>query len=78
MRAVLALLAIGFFLLRCRELSGGQALQQTLRARLSAASGVNMDTEMSHMIQLQNAYSANARIISTVQSLFADLLQIIR
>ena len=60
------------------QLSNGQALQQTLRAKLSAASGVNMDTEMSHMIELQNAYSANARIIGTVQTLFTDLLQMIR
>ena len=33
-----------------------QAVQTTLASKLSAQSGVNMDTEMSHMIQLQNAY----------------------
>ena len=38
-----------------------QAVQTTLASKLSAQSGVNMDTEMSHMIQLQNAYGANAR-----------------
>jgi len=34
-----------------------------------------MDTEMSQMLALQNAYSANARVISTVQSMFTQLLQ---
>ena len=52
-----------------------QAVQTTLATKLSTQSGVNMDTEMSHMIQLQNAYGANARIISTVQAMFNQLLQ---
>jgi flagellar hook-associated protein 1 FlgK len=33
-----------------------------------------MDTEMSVMIQLQNAYGANAKVISAVQSMFTQLL----
>ena len=52
-----------------------QTVQTALTARLNAQSGVNMDTEMSTMIQLQNAYGANARIISTMQTLFSQLLQ---
>ncbi len=52
-----------------------QAVQTALASKLSAQSGVNMDTEMSHMIQLQNAYGANARIISVVQAMWAQLLQ---
>ena len=44
---------------------------------MSTVSGVNMDTEMTHMIQLQNAYAVNARIISTIQTLFNELLQVI-
>jgi len=39
---------------------------------------VNMDTEMAHMIQLQNAYGANARVMSTVQAMWTQLLQAIR
>jgi flagellar hook-associated protein 1 FlgK len=52
-----------------------QAVQTALASKLSAQSGVNMDTEMSHMIQLQNAYAANARVISTVQAMWTQLLQ---
>jgi flagellar hook-associated protein 1 len=52
-----------------------QAVQTSLASKLSAQSGVNMDTEMSHMIQLQNAYGANAKIISAVQAMWSQLLQ---
>jgi flagellar hook-associated protein 1 FlgK len=37
-----------------------------------------MDTEMATMIALQNAYGANARIISTVQTLFSQLLNTVQ
>jgi flagellar hook-associated protein 1 len=56
------------------QLSTEQALQTTLTSNLTQASGVNMDTEMTRMIQLQNAYGANARIVTTVQALFTQLL----
>jgi len=55
-----------------------QAVQTALASKLSAQSGVNMDTEMAHMIQLQNAYGANARVMSTVQAMWTQLLQAIR
>ena len=49
----------------------GKALSQSL----SQQSGVNMDSELSAMVQLQNAYSANARVITTMQALWTQLLQ---
>jgi len=52
-----------------------QAVQTSLASKLSAQSGVNMDAEMSYMIQLQNAYGANAKIISAVQAMWTQLLQ---
>ena len=52
-----------------------QAVQTKLASKLSEQSGVNMDTEMSHMIQLQNAYGANAKIIAAVQAMWTALLQ---
>jgi flagellar hook-associated protein 1 FlgK len=56
------------------QLSTEQTVQTTLSGKLSAQSGVNMDTEMANMIQLQNAYGANAKIISAVQSMWTQLL----
>ena len=55
-----------------------QALQTSLNAKVSAVSGVNMDTEMSLMLSLQNAYGANARIISAVQAMFTDIMQAVQ
>jgi flagellar hook-associated protein 1 FlgK len=55
-----------------------QSVQTMLAGKLSAQSGVNMDAEMSHMIQLQNAYAANARIISTLQAMWSQLLEAVR
>ena len=61
-----------------KQLGTEQAVQTTLVKQLSAQSGVNMDTEMSNMIQLQNAYIANAKVIATVQAMWADLIATVR
>jgi len=55
------------------QLNTEQAVQTTLSNSLSTESGVNMDTQMSLMIQLQNAYGVNARIIGAVQSMWTQL-----
>ena len=56
------------------QLSTEQAVQTTLSGKLSSQSGVNMDTEMSNMIALQNAYGANAKVIAAVQAMWTQLL----
>lgn len=40
-----------------------------------ALSAVSLDEEMSRMITYQNAYSANARVLSTIDSMLADLIE---
>ncbi len=60
------------------RLTSEQAYRDGLNARLSAGSAVNMDTEMAMMLTLQTAYGANARIMSVIQSLFADLMNLVR
>ena len=42
----------------------------TLQKKMSTTSGVNMDEEMAHLLSLQNAYSANARVMSTVNEMY--------
>jgi flagellar hook-associated protein 1 FlgK len=54
------------------------ALQTSLNAKMSSVSGVNMDTEVSQMLTLQNAYGANARVIAGVQAMFTQLLQAVQ
>ncbi len=55
-----------------------QALQTSLNGKVTAVSGVNMDTEVSQMLALQQAYGANARVIAGVQSMFTQLLQAVQ
>jgi flagellar hook-associated protein 1 len=60
------------------QLSDATAMQTSLTARLSSEDGVNLDTELSAMIALQNSYGANARVMGTVQSLFSQLLNAVQ
>ncbi len=55
-----------------------QGVQTSLQKMLTGATGVDMDTELGKMIQLQNAYGANAKVITTVQAMFADVLAMIQ
>jgi flagellar hook-associated protein 1 FlgK len=55
---------------------GQDVVVNALQQRFNSESGVNIDTELSNLITLQNAYAANARVMSTVQSMFATLMQI--
>jgi flagellar hook-associated protein 1 len=55
----------------------GQRLVLTgIEKKMADSSGVNIDEELSELVQVQNAYAANARIISTVRELFDTLLRI--
>jgi flagellar hook-associated protein 1 FlgK len=60
------------------KLTTEQALQSSLSAKVATVSGVNMDTELSQMLTLQNAYGANARIMAGIQSMFTALLQAVQ
>ena len=54
-------------------LATGTSLQTTLQSKLSAGSGVSIDKELSNLIVLQNAYGANAKVITAAQTLWTDL-----
>ena len=53
-----------------------QTAVTALNQRLDSEYGVNVDEEMARLLELQNAYSANARIISAVQDLMSKLLDL--
>ncbi|WP_439361242.1 flagellar hook-associated protein FlgK [Bradyrhizobium sp. DASA03007] len=58
------------------QLQQGQSVVvSTLQAKFDSTSKVNLDSEMSNLIQLQNAYAANAHVMSVVQSMMNTLLQ---
>jgi flagellar hook-associated protein 1 FlgK len=52
-------------------------LTESLQTRLSNDSGVNVDRELALMIELQNSYGANARMIQAVKEMFDQLLSIV-
>ena len=54
------------------------ALFNALDNREKSISAVNIDEELSNMIVLQNSFSASARMISTIDQLFDELLQSVR
>jgi flagellar hook-associated protein 1 len=49
-------------------------LLSTATTAFSNATGVNLDTEMSKMLDLENSYSATARLLSTIDGMFGTLL----
>jgi flagellar hook-associated protein 1 FlgK len=54
---------------------GQDTVVSALQQRFNDQSGVNIDTELSNLIALQNAYGANARVMTTVQQMMSTLLQ---
>ena len=49
-------------------------IQTTLQGKLTSSSGVSVDDQMASVVALQNAYEANAKVVSAVQSMFTALL----
>jgi len=55
---------------------GQDTVVSALQQRFNSQSGVSIDTELSNLIALQNAYGANARVMTTIQQMMATLLQV--
>jgi flagellar hook-associated protein 1 len=47
----------------------------SLRQRFNNTSSVNIDEEMANLLNLQNAYAANARVMSTIKEMLDTLLK---
>ena len=58
------------------DLDKENILQKSYDDHASSVSGVNLDEELANTVLFQNAYSASARIITVVSTLFDVLLQI--
>ena len=57
---------------------GQDTVVSALQQRFNSTSGVSIDTELSNLIALQNAYGANARVMSTIQQMMSMLLQTVQ
>ncbi|MGX1199287.1 flagellar hook-associated protein FlgK [Parvibaculum sp. MBR-TMA-1.3b-4.2] len=58
------------------DLASQEVVSQSLQDRFDSETGVNVDNELSSLLVLQNAYSANARVMTTVSQLFDVLMSI--
>jgi flagellar hook-associated protein 1 FlgK len=48
----------------------------SLQERMASTSGVNIDSEMALLLTLQNAYAANARVLTAIKELYDILIRI--
>jgi flagellar hook-associated protein 1 FlgK len=44
-------------------------------AALSNATGVNLDTELTNMLSIENSYETTSKLLTTVDDMFTALLQ---
>jgi flagellar hook-associated protein 1 FlgK len=54
---------------------GQDVVFNSLQQRFNDGAGVNMDQEMANLLNLQNSYAANARVLSAVKDMIDTLLQ---
>ncbi|WP_299474324.1 flagellar hook-associated protein FlgK [uncultured Roseibium sp.] len=54
-----------------------ETLTTNLAIRYEESFSVDLDTELAFMVQLENAYAANARVMQTIKELFDELLNIV-
>ncbi len=47
----------------------------SLQQRFDETSGVNIDTEMANLLNLQMAYAANARVMTTIKEMLDQLMR---
>jgi flagellar hook-associated protein 1 FlgK len=55
---------------------GQDLVLASLQQRFDDSSGVNIDQEMANLLQLQNSYAANARIMSALRDMIEALMRI--
>jgi len=55
---------------------GQSVVLKSLQQRFNDTAGVSIDQEMAHLVTLQNAYAANARVLSAVREMLEALLQV--
>ncbi|MCL4713117.1 MAG: flagellar hook-associated protein FlgK [Pseudorhodoplanes sp.] len=60
-----------------QSLAEGQAVVvSALKERVAEGTGVNIDAELSNLLNLQTAYGANARVLSTVKEMLDMLMKV--
>jgi flagellar hook-associated protein 1 FlgK len=55
---------------------GSTQILQQLQDERGSISGVSLDEEAANVVQFQTAYQASARVISTIDSMLADAVNL--
>ena len=67
---------------KVQGLNNAAAVQTTVlnaaEAAVESDSGVSIDEEMTNMLQFQHAYSAAGQLVSTINSMLDDLMNMVR
>lgn len=73
--------SVGWFEAQRQQASDTESYQSTLLSQttdaLSNATGVNLDEQMSKMLDLENSYQASAKLISAIDAMYTALFQAI-
>jgi len=56
----------------------GEAARSLAEQKLADRVGISVDREMALLVELQNAYVANARVMTTVQAMWDSLFSAVR
>lgn len=56
--------------------AGQEVATNNLKARFDSSAKVDVDEELGNLIQIQNSYAANARVLQAVRELFETLIRI--
>ena len=59
------------------DISSQRALQESLQFKHQSDSGVNLDEELANLIIFEQAFSASARVITTINEMFDALERIL-
>ncbi len=54
---------------------GQDVVLSSLQQRFNDSSGVNIDQEMTNLLNLQNSYAANAHVLTAINAMFTTLMQ---
>lgn len=60
------------------NLTTSNAISAQVDASRESVSGVNIDEEMTNMLQFQHAYAAAGKLVSTIQSMMDDLMNMVQ
>ena len=61
-----------------QRLETDQAVQSSLQTKLQATTGISIDSELADLVGLQRSYAANAKVISAVQTIWDQALEMVR